>query len=96
MGVIEKGAAYWQEIYQKGITCNTLSAVDQNSLRELIAFIMKGQIPLSSSGKVPYKTMALIKKALEIESTLNDEGVTTYFEDEDETVEMTLTDYKMH
>lgn len=96
MGVIEKGAAYWQEIYQKGVACNTLSAVDQNNLRDLITFIMKGQIPLSASGKVPYKTMALIKKAIEIESALNDEGVTTYFEDEDETVEMTLTNYKMH
>lgn len=96
MGVIEKGVQYWQDIYQKGRNSNSLTAADQTSLRELITFISKGHIPLSASGKVPYKTMAIIKKAIDIESMLNDEGVTTYLADDDDTVEMVLKDYKMH
>lgn len=96
MSAIEKGVPYWQGVFQKGLASNTLSIADQNILRDLISFIMKGQIPLSSSGRVPSKTMSMIKKALEIEGLLNDEGMTTYFADDDETIEMTLTDYKMH
>ena len=40
--------------------------------------------------------MALVNNALLIESKLNDEGVLSYFDADDDIDELTLTTYKMH
>ena len=96
MEVIKKGELYWQEMLQKSVQDNLLTAVDLNCLREIITFVHRGNIPCSASGKVPAKTMALVNNALLIEAKLNDEGVLSYFDADDDIDELTLTNYKMH
>lgn len=94
--VINKGENYWSGILKKAKEENLLSNPDFYQLNQIISFVKKGTIPCSSSGKIPKKTMALINDAISIENKLNEEGVTTFFDADDDIYEITLTDYKMH
>jgi len=96
MEVIKKGVPYWQDLLKRGNTANILSLVEQNYIRELITFIMRGTIPCSANGTVPVKTMTMISRVLEAEVKMNDEGYAATFEADDDLYEMTLTNYTMH
>ena len=96
MDVIKKGPDYWNSLYIKASEGKLLPGTDLYSLKEIIMFVSKGSIPCTSSGRVPAKTMSLVNNALVIESKLSDEGVSSYFDADDDIDELTLTDYKMH
>ena len=97
MEVMNKGVTYWQGIIKTANEGNLLSKSELNNLLELIPFIKKGNIPCTSSGKVPNKTMTMIKNALSAESKLSEEGVVSFFDADDDVVyELNLTDYRMH
>lgn len=96
MDVINKGSSYWTNLKQTAIAGNLLSNAEIQVLDEVIHFVKKGMIPCSSSGRVPNKTMTMIKNARLVESNLTDEGFTSYFEADDDIYELTITDYKMH
>ena len=83
-------------MYDKSKQGNLLSVTDMNWLSEIISFVRRGTIPCSSSGKVPAKTMVLVNNALLIEAKLNDEGILSYFDADDDIDELTLKNYNMH
>lgn len=95
MEVLRKGVPYWNDMLQTSLQGGFLSNSEICCLKEVIAFVKKGDIPCSSSGRVPSKTMKMINDALNIESKLNDEGVNSFF-DSDDVDELVLDDYKMH
>ena len=93
MFIISKGADYWRRFALAGLNQKLLNnAADQIYLQQAIEMASKGQIPCTSSGRVPTKTMAMVKAVREIEERLLSEGLSL----DDETVKITLKDYKMH
>ena len=93
MFIISKGADYWRRLAFAGLNQKLLNnAADQIYLQQAIEMATKGQIPCTSSGRVPTKTMAMVKAVKDIEDRLLSEGVSL----DDETVKITLKDYKMH
>lgn len=97
MEVFQKGVSYWQSLTERAKTGNIGTEQDISAVRSIISWISRGDIPISSSGKIPWKAMNQIQSALRLESQLSDEGVVSFFDaDDDEIYELTLTDYKMH
>ena len=75
MDVVGKGAEYWTKLMTVGVQKSLISYQAQTAIKQVITMAQTGNIPVSSSGKVPYKTMTIIKLVLEIESKLEAEGI---------------------
>ena len=75
MQIIEPGAEYWQKLYVEGVKRGALKYSDQTWLKQAMEFASKGDIPCSSSGKVPYKTMTMAKTVMEIKERLESLGI---------------------
>jgi len=76
MNVVQKGADYWMKLMTTGMAKALISYQEQTAIKQIITMAQTGNIPVSNSGKVPYKTMTNIKLALEVESKLEAEGIT--------------------
>ena len=75
MQIIEPGAEYWQKLFVEGVKRGALKYSDQTWLKQAMEFASKGDIPCSSSGKVPYKTMTMAKTVMEIKERLESIGI---------------------
>lgn len=75
MQIIEPGAEYWQKLFVEGVKRGALKYSDQTWLKQAMEFASKGDIPCSSSGKVPYKTMTMAKTLMEIKERLESLGI---------------------
>ena len=73
--IIEFGPEYWTRLLNEGISKNLLRYQEQTLLKQAFEFAKKGQIPLSASGKVPYKTLVFAKSVMEINDKLDAEGI---------------------
>lgn len=75
MDVISLGTAYWQNVLKAGMDRSLISYQEQTVVKQVISMSQSGNIPVSSSGKVPYKTMSMIKMVLEVKDKLEAEGI---------------------
>lgn len=75
MQIIEPGAEYWQKLFVEGVKRGALKYSDQTWLKQAMELASKGDIPCSSSGKVPYKTMTMAKTVMEIKERLESLGI---------------------
>lgn len=75
MQIIELGTEYWQKLLVEGVNRGALKYSDQTWLKQAMEFAAKGDIPCSSSGKVPYKTMTMAKTVMEIKDRLESLGM---------------------
>lgn len=75
MQIIEPGAEYWQKLFVEGVKRGALKYSDQTWLKQAMEFASKGDIPCSSSGKVPYKTMTMAMTVMEIKERLESLGI---------------------
>ena len=75
MEVVGKGANYWTKLLTVGLQKALLSYQEQTAVKQVIVMAQTGSLPVSSSGKVPYKTMTTIKLVLAVESKLEAEGI---------------------
>lgn len=75
MKIIEPGTEYWQKLLVEGVKRSALKYSDQTWLKQAIDFAAKGDIPCSSLGKVPYKTMTMAKTVMEIKERLESLGI---------------------
>lgn len=93
MFIVNKGVDYWRQLALAGLNHNLLSSTaDQIYLQQAIKLAASGQIPCTASGRVPAKTMAMIKAVKAIEERLLAEGIVI----DGESVKLTIKDYKMH
>ena len=75
MQIIELGKGYWEKLLVEGIKIGALKYSDQTWLKQAIDFATKGDIPCSASGKVPFKTMTMVKTVMEIKERLESLGI---------------------
>ncbi len=75
MDVVGKGVEYWTKLMTAGMQKSLVSYQEQTAIKQIITMAQTGNVPVSSSGKVPYKTMTTIKLVLEVESKLEAEGI---------------------
>ena len=75
MDVVSKGADYWNKLMTIGIQKSLVSYQDQTAIKQVIAMAQTGNVPVSSSGKVPFKTMTTIKIVLAVKDKLEAEGI---------------------
>ena len=75
MDVVGKGVEYWMKLMAAGMQKSLVSYQEQTAIKQIITMAQTGNVPVSSSGKVPYKTMTTIKLVLEVESKLEAEGI---------------------
>ena len=75
MDVIDKGIDYWTKLMSVGMEKSLVSYQEQTAIKQIITMAQTGNIPVSGSGKIPYKTMATIKLAQDAESKLEAEGI---------------------
>ena len=75
MEVVGKGVEYWTKLMTAGMQKSLVSYQEQTAIKQIITMAQTGNVPVSSSGKVPYKTMTTIKLVLEVESKLEAEGI---------------------
>lgn len=93
MFIVNKGVDYWRQLALAGLNHNLLlDAADQIYLQQAIKLAASGQIPCTVSGRVPAKTMAMVKAVKAIEEQLLAEGIVI----DGESVKLTIKDYKMH
>lgn len=75
MDVVGKGAEYWTKLMEAGMQKSLVSYQEQTAIKQIITMAQTGNVPVSGSGKVPYKTMTTIRLVLEVESKLEAEGI---------------------
>ena len=75
MEVVSKGADYWNKLMTAGLQKSLLSYQEQTAIKQIINMAMTGNVPASSSGKVPFKTMTTIKLVLAVKDKLEAEGI---------------------
>jgi len=75
MDIISKGAEYWSNLMLAGIQKSLFSYQEQTAIKQVINMAKTGDIPSSSSGKLPYKTMTTIKLVIEAKDKLEAEGI---------------------
>lgn len=75
MQIVELGKEYWEKLFVEGIKIGALKYSDQTWLKQAIDFAAKGDIPCSASGKVPFKTMTMVKTVMEIKDRLESLGI---------------------
>lgn len=76
MDVVSKGADYWNKLMSAGMQKALVSYQEQTAIKQVITMATTGNVPVSSSGKVPYKTMTTIKLVLNVKEKLEAEGIT--------------------
>lgn len=75
MDVVSKGVEYWNKLLNVGIQKSLVSYQEQTAVKQVITMAQTGDVPVSASGKVPYKTMNTIKIVLGVKDKLEAEGV---------------------
>ena len=75
MDVVSKGADYWNKLMTIGMQKSLVSYQEQTAIRQVITMAQTGNVPVSSSGKVPFKTMTTIKLVLAVKDKLEAEGI---------------------
>ena len=75
MDVVSKGVDYWNKLMTIGIQKSLVSYQEQTAIKQVIMMAQTGNVPVSSSGKVPYKTMTTIKLVLAVKDKLESEGI---------------------
>lgn len=75
MDVLSIGAEHWKTLMSVGTSRSLLSYQEQTAIKQIITMAQTGNVPVSATGKVPYKTMALIKQCIEIKEKLEAEGI---------------------
>lgn len=75
MEVVSKGADYWNKLMTAGMQKSLLSYQEQTAVKQVINMATTGNVPASSSGKVPFKTMTTIKLVLAVKDKLEAEGI---------------------
>ena len=80
MGVVALGPGYWSKLMDAGIRRSMLSYQEQTLLKQVVQLSSTGNIPVSASGKVPYKTMNMIRSVLSIKEKLESEGISAQME----------------
>ena len=73
MDMIAKGAAYWNALLTKG--ASLISFQEQAAITQIINMAITGNIPSSKSGKLPSKTVSIVKAALAAENRIISEGI---------------------
>lgn len=76
MDVVSKGADFWNKLMAAGMQKSLLSYQEQTAIKQIINMASTGNVPASSSGKVPFKTMTTIKLVLAAKDKLEAEGIT--------------------
>ena len=75
MDTVALGVDYWNRLLAVGIAKSLVSYQEQTAVKQVIMMATTGNVPVSSSGKVPYKTMNIIKMALDVKDKLESEGI---------------------
>lgn len=75
MDVVSKGAEFWNKLLLEGTQRSLISYQEQTAIKQVIAMATTGNVPVSASGKVPFKTMTTIKLVLAIQDKLESEGI---------------------
>lgn len=75
MDVVSKGADYWNKLMTIGMQKSLVSYQEQTAIKQVITMAQTGNVPVSSSGKVPFKTMTTIKLVLAVKDKLEAEGI---------------------
>lgn len=75
MQIIQLGVGYWEKMLDYGRRTGNIGYTDQHWLELAIDFARKGTVPCSVNGKVPLKTMTIIKSILEVKEKIESLGV---------------------
>lgn len=75
MEIVRLGSDYWRKLLDEANKRSALGYVEQNYLKQAVDFALKGNIPCSSSGKVPARTMAMARSIFEIKDKLESLGI---------------------
>lgn len=66
---------YWEKLLTAGAERNALSYAEKTYLAQAAEFARKAVIPQTSSGKVPLKTMTMVRNVIEIKNKLESLGI---------------------
>lgn len=75
MTVVNMGIEYWSKVLEIGTSRHFASYQEQTAISQVISMATTGNVPVSNSGRVPYKTMNNIKLALGVKDKLETEGI---------------------
>lgn len=73
MGMMEKGAGYWNAMMLKGATI--LSFQEKDAITQIINIAAKGEIPADKKGNLPYKVKKIMQIVINAEEKLISEGI---------------------
>ena len=73
MDMIAKGGGYWNALLTKG--ASLLSFQERTAVTQIINMATTGNIPSSRSGRLPSKTVLIVKAALAAEDRIISEGI---------------------
>ena len=75
MDAISLGAQFWKKVLTVGMSKRLISYSDQSTIAKLVEMATTGDIPVTGSGRVPSRTMNLVRTCMEIKDKLESEGI---------------------
>lgn len=75
MQLFDYGPEYWEKLLAAGSVRNALSYAEKTYLTQAADFARKGIIPQTSAGKIPLKTMSLVKNVIDVKNKLESLGI---------------------
>lgn len=73
IGMINKGAGYWNSLMLKGATI--LSFQEKDAITQIINIATKGEIPADKKGNLPNKVKTIMRIVIDAEKKLDSEGI---------------------
>ncbi len=75
MGLYHKGVDYWTKVLNLGVTHRLLSYQEQTAVKQIVCMISSGNIPSTTTGKLPRKFQTAVKDAKGAEEKVISEGL---------------------
>lgn len=75
LNLFNKGADYWNMVLNIGVSQRLISFQEQSSIKQIVSMILSGNIPSTTTGKLPRKIQTAVKDSKEAEEKIIAEGL---------------------
>lgn len=75
LDVLKPGAEYWNRVLETGKAKSLVSFQEETAIKQIITMATKGNVPVSNSGRVPFKVLTTVRMAVSVKDKLETEGI---------------------
>lgn len=75
LDVLKPGAEYWNSVLEIGKAKSLVSFQEETAIKQIITMATTGNVPVSNSGRVPFRVLTTVRMAVSVKDKLETEGI---------------------